>query len=79
MSKTLLSRIERLEQASNATADAMTVILASYADAPLVGYRSGGAYTERRADESEVALQERAANEMPHESWGGIVMREVRA
>ena len=46
----LLSRVERLEQASNATADALTIILASYADTPLIGYRSGGAYIERNAN-----------------------------
>ena len=78
MSKTLLSRIEWLEQASIATADAVTVILVDFADAPLSGYRWKDAYIERRADETEDALHGRAIAAIPLEAWGGRVMREIR-
>jgi len=48
MSKTLLSRIERLEQASIAKTDALTVILVDFTDAPLSGYRWKDEFIERR-------------------------------
>ena len=75
----LLSRIERLEQVSNATADALTVILVDFADAPLSGYRWKDSYVKRRADETEDVLNGRAIAAIPLEAWGGRVMREVRA
>ena len=75
----LLSRIERLEQVSNATADALTVILVDFADAPLSGYRWKDVYIERRANETEDALHGRAIAAIPLEDWGGRILREVRA
>ena len=74
----LLSRIERLEQVSNATADALTVILVDFADAPLSGYRWKDEYIERRANETEDALHCRAITTIPLEPWGGRVLREIR-
>ena len=79
MSKTLLSRIERLEQASIATADGLTVILVDFADAPLSGYRWKDEYIKHRAHETDDDLQDRAIAAIPLDPWGGRVMREVRA
>ena len=74
----LLSRIERLEQVSNAAADALTVILVDFVDAPLSGYRWKDEYIERRANETEDALHYRAITTIPLEPWGGRVLREIR-
>ena len=78
MSKTLLSRIARLEQASVSTADALNIVLVSFADGPLVGYCWKDANIERRPDETDDALHERATAAIPLEAWGGRVMREIR-
>src|SRR6476620_9478746 len=54
---------------SNATADALTVILVDFADAPLSGYRWKAEYIERRANEIEDALHCRAITTIPLEPW----------
>lgn len=76
MSKSLETRIAKLEAIRGITRDPLTIIICLAPKGYVTGYAWDGGEVLRKAGESEEALLARVDKEVPVNPWGGRVIRE---